>query len=148
MGWTEVMITAPKRDSPWNQADVARFLDGANTYSSRLVVTATRLDERKIWRTATGSNLTAQPGDWLLCDGNDNWTVAADVFRATYRNLGGDQYAKFTIVRARQLSSRTTINTLEGPSLAEPGDWLVGNPGGDAWPVPRADFGRRYEKVE
>ena len=134
-------------DTTWSPSDVTRFLDGAPSYSSRLTVTAERLPAQRTWETAPGSTLTARVGDWLVSDGEKDWSVAAQIFDETYSDLGGGRYAKTAVVVARQLPAKATILTLEGPAAAEAGDWLVRNPGGDVWPVPHAEFGRRYEPL-
>ena len=136
-----------KTDTPWTTADVLNFLEGAPSYRSRLIVTAERLTEKMTWQTGSESNLTAQPGDWLVSDGVSSWTVAADVFAATYRELCNGRFTKTAVVTARQLPAKATIPTLEGPATAEAGDWVVCNPGGDAWPVPLDEFERRYEPL-
>lgn len=136
-----------KADAGWTTQDVTQFLEGAASYRSRLVVSATRLTERTNWQTVAGSSLTAQPGDWLVSDGGSSWTVAADVFAATYRESGDGKFTKTAAVVARQLPVKVTILTREGPATAEAGDWVVRNPGGEAWPVPKAEFERRYEPL-
>lgn len=138
---------SPKPDSTWSPADVADFLDGAPSYGSRLTVTAEQLTAQRSWKTASGSTLTAQAGDWLVSDGETDWSVAAQIFPDTYSDLGGGTYAKTAVVVARQLPAKATILTLEGAAEAEAGDWLVRNPGGDVWPVPDAEFDRRYEPL-
>lgn len=133
-----------KPDTTWSASEVNRFLDGAPSYSSRLTVTAEQLTVQRTWETASGSTLTARAGDWLVSDGETDWSVAAQIFDDTYSGLGGGRYAKTAVVVARQLPAKAVIQTLEGPAVAEAGDWLVRNPGGDVWPVPHAEFDRRY----
>ncbi|WP_157558894.1 hypothetical protein [Nocardioides sp. Soil774] len=137
----------PRADSTWTPSDVRNFLEGAQSYRSRVVVTAKRLGEQVTWKTASGSNLTAEAGDWLVSDGESSWTVAADVFATTYREVGSGSFTKTALVVARQLAVKVTIATMEGPATGNAGDWVVRNPGGDAWPVPDREFKRRYEPV-
>lgn len=131
----------------WRRSDVDRFLQHSCTYCSRLEVSAERLAETKTWTTSNGSVLTGQPGDWLVSDGETSWTVAYNVFTATYVRVADGRFRKIALVTARQLDQATTIATIEGAARAEAGDWVVRNPGGDFWPVPAGEFQWRYEPV-
>ncbi len=134
-------------ETVWSKADIDCFLKQADSYQSRLVVKAERLTATKTWLTANGSDLTAQPGDWIVSDGITSWTVAAYVFDATYVAIGDGRFRKAVVVTARQLQHRATVATIEGPARAGVGDWLVCNPGGEVWPVTATEFARRYERL-
>lgn len=70
------------------------------------------------------------------CDG-DEFVVRADVFDATYREMGGGRFAKRTdiVLRYFTLDRPVTVRTLEGPERAEAGDWIMEGVLGELWPI-------------
>lgn len=50
-------------------------------------------------------------------------------------------------VKAQKINSRVQIQTLEGPEIANPGDWLITGVRGEQWPVSDRTFKRKYEAV-
>ncbi|WP_175616190.1 PGDYG domain-containing protein [Mycobacterium sp. GA-1841] len=131
-----------------NLEEIDELLDGAGRYRSTIIVGAVQIQQESDWTTARGDPLQMAAGDWWVTDDRgDRWSVAADVFAQTYEQLPDGRYRKAAQVVATELTETVTVQTLEGLATAEPGDWLVRNPGGECWPVPAADFSRRYEKV-
>ena len=121
------------------------LLAGGRSYRSVAVVDAVRLTEDSEWATANGDPLSASAGDWMLSDGGDHWSVAPDVFAASYEPVGDGRYAKTATVTAIQLTAPFAVDTLEGVATGAAGDWLVRNPTGECWPVPAETFSKRYE---
>jgi hypothetical protein len=109
-------------------------------------VNAQRLEKPRTWKTESGQALHAQAGDWLVSDGTGRfWSVRDDIFRATYRNVGGDTWKRTGVVLARPARAGEVVDTLEGTVVAAEGDWVVQGGRGEQWPVPKDDFARHYE---
>ncbi|MGD0684686.1 MAG: hypothetical protein ABSA03_06165 [Streptosporangiaceae bacterium] len=122
--------------------------DRASTYERRGEVSAVRLTGPRAWRTSNGSVMAARRGDWLVTDeGQRQRSVRDAEFRATHRHLQADRWLRTGRVRAWRVAAPTMINTLEGPSAAGPGDWIVQSESGAAWPVPAGLFERGYSPV-
>jgi len=93
-----------------------------------------------------GSEQRAKPGDWLVDNGNDVYTVDADVFARTYRESGLGTYIKTSPVWARQTASAGKVATKEGVTHYEAGDYLVSNSddGSDEYAISRRTFESLY----
>ena len=117
-------------------------------YRSKITVTAEPVTVVSIWASTTGDQLRARAGDWWVCDGADRWSVDGEIFARTYVRIGGDRYRKVAAVTAAVISEPLTVPTLEGVVSGSPGDYLVGNPGGDVWVIPAAVFTARYEQEQ
>jgi hypothetical protein len=120
------------------------LLAAGRTYASVVIVRAVQIAEDSEWTTERGDRLSARPGDWWVIDGDERWSVASDVFAATYETVGGEHFRKKATVTAVQLDKPFAVATLEGVATGEPGDWLVRNPTGECWPVPSEVFAKRY----
>lgn len=58
---------------------------------------------------------------------------------------GGHQAFKRPIlVSARQIASQETVQTREGPVVADPGEWVLGDDEGNLWPVSDAHLREFY----
>ncbi len=60
----------------------------------------------------------------------------------------GNQWRRCGTVFARPAHPGETIETLEGPTTAADGDWVVRGSDGEQWPVPADQFGQRYAEVD
>src|SRR5688572_9605329 len=58
-------------------------------------------------------------GDFIVRNGDDTYTVDADVFKSTYRKVGSIEYEKFGTVWADQATAAGTIATKEGATQYE-----------------------------
>ncbi len=88
--------------------------------------------------------------DYVLAHGpSDHSVVRNDIFEATYEPLGGGLYRKRTdvILRYFTLKRRIVIQTLEGPQVAAPGDWIMQGVKGELWPVSPEKAREKYEPV-
>lgn len=114
-------------------------------------VRAARLTRTRHWQTSKGTPMTSPAGDWWVWSGDDESAgrgVANTEFLATH--LPSDQpgiYHRTARVRARRLTERTPVTTLEGPDTGEPGEWLVTDARGNSWCVTDEDFRAGYEPV-
>lgn len=101
------------------------------------------------WTTSGGDVLTGQAGDWLV---TDQWgasrSVGADKFDALYApssgDLDSDVYHRIGRVRARPAQPGEVVESQEGGTTAQAGDWLVEGELGERWLVPGVDFSRGY----
>ncbi|KAA1251856.1 hypothetical protein F0Q45_02405 [Mycobacterium simiae] len=99
------------------------------------------------WKSDSGHSMRAAPGDWAVQENRKTWSVRDDIFRATYEDLGGGKWRRKGRVQARPAQAGETINTLEGPTTAADGDWVVRGNDGEQWPVPGDEFARRYVEL-
>jgi hypothetical protein len=74
-----------------------------------------------------GGRQQCKPGDWLVDNQGDVYTVDARVFARTYRRVGPGSYAKITPVWGERASAAGTVTTKEGVSRFVAGDYLVYN---------------------
>jgi hypothetical protein len=86
----------------------------------------------------------AEAGDWAVHEDGKIWSVRDDIFRETYELAGDGQWRRKGRVQARPAHAGEIVNTLEGPTTATDGDWVVRGVDGEQWPVPSDEFARRY----
>ena len=112
-------------------------------------VTAVRLDldteglRYRKW----GAEQRAKPGDWLVNNDGDTYTVDAESFARSYRQVAPGQYVKTSPVWAEVAREAGSIRTREGESHYQAGDYLVFNDpdGEDGYCMPAARFEALYE---
>jgi len=94
-----------------------------------------------------GAAQRGKRGDWLVDNDGDVYTVDADVFARTYRHVGRGAWVKTTPVWAEVATEPGSVQTKEGTSHYERGDYLVSNheDGSDAYCIGRAKFEELYE---
>ncbi|OJZ65012.1 hypothetical protein BRW65_28440 [Mycobacterium paraffinicum] len=96
------------------------------------------------WTSDSGHTMRADAGDWAVQEDGKVWSVRDDIFRDTYEPAGDGRWQRKGRVQARPAYPGETINTLEGPTAAVEGDWVVRGSTGEQWPVPGDEFARRY----
>jgi voltage-gated potassium channel Kch len=96
------------------------------------------------WTSDSGHTMRADAGDWAIQEDGKIWSVRDDIFRETYEPAGDGQWQRKGRVQARLAYPGETVNTLEGPTAAAEGDWVVRGASGEQWPVPGDEFARRY----
>lgn len=107
-------------------------------------VTAEQRSAPWTWTSDSGHTMRAGAGDWAISEDGKLWSVRDDIFRDTYEPAGDGQWQRKGRVQARPAYPGETINTLEGPTNATEGDWVVRGASGEQWPVPGDEFARRY----
>jgi hypothetical protein len=107
-------------------------------------VTAEQRSTPWTWKSDSGHTMHADAGDWAVHEDGEIWSVRDDIFRDTYEPAGDGQWRKKGQVQARPAHPGETINTLEGPTTAAEGDWVVRGADGEQWPVPGDEFTQRY----
>jgi voltage-gated potassium channel Kch len=96
------------------------------------------------WTSDSGHTMRADAGDWAIQEDGKVWSVRDDIFRETYEPAGDGQWQRKGRVQARPAYPGETVNTLEGPTAAAEGDWVVRGASGEQWPVPGDEFAWRY----
>jgi hypothetical protein len=118
---------------------------GATTFRRVGEVRAEQLVAGLTWRNASGDELSAAPGDWLVVDHQgDERTVRDGEFHASHAHLGGNRWRRVGAVRAWRVDEATAVRTIEGTTVARPGDWIVQGCGGERWPIGDDQFRRGY----
>jgi hypothetical protein len=115
-------------------------------------VTAVRLDldtdgfTYRKW----GAIQRCRAGDWLVNNQGDVYTVEAQTFERTYRMVSPGVYEKSGPVWAEQADAPGTIETKEGSTEYNKGDYLVFNDPErrDGYAMTAAKFHSLYEPVE
>jgi hypothetical protein len=97
-----------------------------------------------------GGEQTCKPGDWLVNNGGDVYTVDRDSFARTYRAESLGCYRKIAPVWAERADHSGAIKTKEGMTQYEAGDYLVFNDeeGQDGYAVTVSSFEAMYEPAE
>jgi hypothetical protein len=111
-------------------------------------VRAQRLTARHTWMQQNGDELQGEPGDWRVTDphGGER-TVGDPQFRASHLHRGGEEWDRTGVCLAWQVTGTTVVRTLEGPSTASAGDWIVESSGGERWPVSAQVFQQGYRAL-
>lgn len=97
-----------------------------------------------------GADQHAKPGDWLVDNSGDIYTIDQEVFRRTYRQVSAGVYIKTTTIWAAVATEPGVVITKEGESHYDAGDYLVSNneDGTDDYCISAAKFESMYEPVE
>jgi hypothetical protein len=107
-------------------------------------VNAEQRDTPWTWTSQSGHTMQADAGDWQVQADGATWSVRDDIFRSSYEHVEGNQWRRLGNVSARPAQPGEMITTLEGPTTASDGDWVVRGTDGEEWPVPAAQFAERY----
>ncbi len=100
------------------------------------------------WTSDSGHTMQADAGDWAIHEDGKTWSVRDDIFRDTYEPAGEGLWHRKGRVQARPAHPGETINTLEGPTVATEGDWVLRGTDAEQWPVPGIEFARRYVEFD
>ncbi|SMF15447.1 Protein of unknown function [Alteromonadaceae bacterium Bs31] len=94
-----------------------------------------------------GAEQHGKPGDWLVNNGGDIYTVENTYFKENYQEVSPGQFEKIGSVWAEVTTKDGSVPTLEGPSTYITGDYLVYDRqnGGAAYAVKKQHFERMYE---
>lgn len=94
-----------------------------------------------------GGTQTCKPGDWLVNNAGDIYTIDGETFGRTYREEAPGRYVKFTAVWAEVAATAGVVLTKEGSTRYDTDDYLVYNEpeGGDVYAFAKAVFERMYQ---
>ncbi|MCL4846856.1 MAG: hypothetical protein KJ066_10005 [Acidobacteria bacterium] len=97
-----------------------------------------------------GGTQTCKAGDWIVDNDGDVYTVDRTTFERTYRDVGEGRFVKTTPVWAEVAREAGQVQTKEGVTHYDAGDYLVFNEedGGDAYAVSAAKFEAMYELAD
>lgn len=74
-----------------------------------------------------GAEQCCKPGDWLIDNAGDIYSIDVDTFAETYRQISPGRFIKTTPVWAEVADADGSIKTKEGESHYHAGDYLVFN---------------------
>lgn len=97
-----------------------------------------------------GGDQTCKPGDWIVNNGGEVYTVDRDTFARTYRAEGPGFYRKVAPVWAERVDRDGEIRTKEGVTRYKAGAYLVFNDeaGQDGYAVTASSFEAMYEPAQ
>jgi len=97
-----------------------------------------------------GSTQRCKPGDWIVQNGGEVYTVDREVFARTYRQVGPGTYVKTTPIWAERAERPGAVETKEGITHYAAGDYLVFNEehGGDPYAIAADRFHSMYEPAD
>jgi hypothetical protein len=97
-----------------------------------------------------GAAQHAKPGDWLVNNDGEIYTVDRESFAHSYQEVQPGYYVKTTPVWARVATQAGQIKTKEGISYYQAGDYLLSNEpdGNDTYCISAARFQVMYELDE
>lgn len=115
-----------------------------------VVAVRLRLDTAGFTYRKWGGEQRCKPGDWLVDNQGDVYTVDGEAFAKTYRRVSPGIYVKTTPIWAEVAALPGSVPTKEGRSHYGAGDYLVyNNPDGtDAYCITAAKFEAMYELDE
>jgi hypothetical protein len=97
-----------------------------------------------------GGTQRCKPGDWIVLNNGDTYTVDAETFESTYQEVSPGLFLKITPIWAKQSSEAGTIATKEGSTDYKQGDYIVSNDaeGRDQYAVSAEKFTKLYEPAD
>ena len=97
-----------------------------------------------------GGTQTCKAGDWIVNNGGDVYTVDRDTFARTYREVSPGIYEKVAPVWAEVAEQTGQIETKEGMTHYEAGDYLVYNNESrkDGYAVTASKFEEMYGQAD
>lgn len=97
-----------------------------------------------------GADQRCKPGDWLVDNDGDIYTVDAETFARTYRLVTPGRYAKTSVVWSEIAETDGVIATKEGETHYRRGDRLVYNAAErrDGYAMAAPTFDELYEPAE
>lgn len=104
-------------------------------------ISAYQVDRDCVILNAAG-DLHAKTGDWIITGiEGEQYPCDDEIFRETYDYVDGDRFSKKPVqMDAQRAKERQTVMTLEGPTTAERGDWIITGVRGERWPVKHETF--------
>ena len=97
-----------------------------------------------------GGEQRCKAGDWVVLNDGDTYTIDAESFAATYEYVSPGRYRKSALIFAMRASEGGRVETKEGSTGYEAGDYLVSNDvsGTDSYAVAADIFERMYEPAD
>ncbi|MDA7425302.1 hypothetical protein [Thalassococcus lentus] len=97
-----------------------------------------------------GGEQIVRPGDWLVDNNGDVYTVDGEAFEATYAKVSQGIYTKTAHVWAREAESDGQVQSTSGFTQYHAGDMVVFRDEReiDGWAMSKADFAALYQVDE
>ena len=97
-----------------------------------------------------GGKQVCKRGDWLVDNNGDKYTVSQETFAKTYEFVSPGVYVKSAPVWAEVAAKAGKVQTKEGETAYEAGDYIVFNneDGTDAYAMSAEKFEFMYEPAE
>lgn len=94
-----------------------------------------------------GSEQTCKAGDWVVSNNGNCYTISADSFARTYREVERGRYIKITPIWAEEAKAAGKVKTNEGSTVYLAGDYIVSNnaDGSDSYAISKESFLSMYE---
>lgn len=94
-----------------------------------------------------GAKQKCKQGDWLGNNNGETYTIDKNTFAQTYRKVSTGRYLKSTPVWAEKTEESGSVDTKEGQSHYQKGDYLVYNneDGTDGYSISAEKFKQMYE---
>lgn len=118
-------------------------------YQKRIIVQAFWSEDGATYYKQWGPQVH-KGGHWVIIGPNgDVYGCEQNVFEQTYERVetGNNWYRKTTRVTARQIEQEMPLETMEGPAVGKPGDWLVTNQTGEQYFISNSVFIKTYEAI-
>lgn len=108
------------------------------------------LDFNKIDYNKWGGIQTGKPGDWIVNNNDDYYTVDKEYFRLNYEKVSPGVFKKVGKIWAEEAMENGVIETVEGSTEYIAGDYLVFDrqENGIGYAISKQDFEKMYEEVE
>ena len=97
-----------------------------------------------------GAPQRCKQGDWIVNNDGDVYSVDGEAFERTYRRLSPGVYVKATSIWAEVAEEAGAVDTKEGKSHYDAGDYIVSNheDGSDTYCIGAKKFEAMYELDE
>lgn len=108
------------------------------------------LDTKGFSYTKWGGVQRCKAGDWIVRNGAETYTVDAETFARTHREVRPGTFVKHASVWAERATAAGSIRTKEGATAYSAGDMLVFNDAArdDGYAMPAERFDALYEPIE
>jgi hypothetical protein len=96
-----------------------------------------------------GGQQRCKPGDWLVNNNGDTYTIDKTYFRDFYNRVSPGVFNKIGGIWAEEASESGSVKTKEGSTDYAAGDYLVFDrpEGGDGYAIKKLIFERMYEEI-
>ncbi len=121
-----------------------KYRKGAGTPISAIQL---KLDTEGLKYTKWGAEQSCKPGDWIVDNEEDVYTIDQAEFSRTYTKISEGRYVKTANIWARKANESGAVKTLEGTTAYEKGDYLIANSehGEDSYAISSKKFEEMYE---
>jgi hypothetical protein len=129
---------------------MARRLKYLRRASQAIIAVQLALDTAGFTYRKWGDIQRCKAGDWIVDNGGDIYTIDRETFERTYHKVGTGTYVKMAPVWAEVAREAGFVQTKEGVTHYQAGDYLVFNEehGGDAYAMTADKFAAMYERTD